>query len=226
MHARPLAVMVAATLVGCAASQVRPTGAGSTAVLRLMRDWRGVWSGQVKDSPMGALSYTVYVEEAPGAKIRLRMALQREADLETMRHLYELSNFHSGTPVIHYALAQRSSRQEGEVAYREELSSDEEAVFCTDEGGCDKLKVAVVMLSATKVHLRTMLREAPHATIELQFASGEVPKDSLEEPPKATLKRTRMKSESREAQDGRREGLDFDLGESDSVEANKSKRKQ
>ncbi len=193
MHARPFALIAALGFAACAGSKVKPTGAGSTQVLRLMRDWRGLWAGAVNDSPMGPLPYTVAIDEVAGQKLRVRMTPQRDGDLDNMRHAYELSNFTAGTPSIHYVLEQRNTRQEGDVTYREDLSTDAEAVFCPGEAGCDGLKLSVERASDTRLLLRAMVREAPHAVIELQFTSREVPSDAFREAPKSTLKRSRLK---------------------------------
>lgn len=193
MRLRPIALLAALGLAGCAGPKVKPTGAGSTAALRLMRDWRGLWSGAVKDSPMGQLPYALAIEEVDGRKLRVRMTPQRDGDLDNMRHAYELSDFAAGMPSIHYVLEQRNTRQEGEVSYREDLSTDSEAVFCPAEAGCDRVKLSVEMESQTRVLLRAMVREAPHATIELEFASREVPGDAFQQAPKSILRRSRMK---------------------------------
>jgi hypothetical protein len=224
MRARRLAVLAAAVgLSACAAAKVKPTGAGSTEVLRMLRDWRGVWSGSVQDSPMGKLSYTLYVEEMPGARIRARMAPQRDADLDDMRHSYELAHFDAGTPAIHYALAQRNARHEGDLGYRAELSGDDEAVFCAEEGGCDKVQLIFARLSPKKVQLRSMVHESGHALIDLEFTSSEVPRDGHDETPKPTIKRTRMKpSEAKQRPSD--DALDIDLGEADSIEAKQRRR--
>lgn len=175
------------TMTGCASAPPRPTGAGSTSVLRLMRDWRGVWSGKVRDSPMGAMAYTLYVEEA-GPAIRARMAPQREIELEGMRHEYTLMNFVRGVPVVRFALTQRNSTQEGELVYQEELSSDEEAIFCSPDRGCVQVKLAFVRADDRALTIRTWVHENRHADIGLRFSSAQIPKAGVEIEPVAPVK--------------------------------------
>jgi hypothetical protein len=177
-----LALALGTVALGCASNKPRPTLAGSTPVLRLMRDWRGVWKGSVKDSPMGGMPYVLYVEEV-GPVLRARMAPSKDPTLESVKQAYELVNFVKGKPHIRYVVSQRSSTQKGELEYREDLSSDESAVFCLAEVGCDKLKVIFLMQSQTKLTMRTLVDEAPHSDLDLSFASAEIPKagDELEE---------------------------------------------
>jgi hypothetical protein len=182
-----LALCVLTALVACSSAPPRPTGAGSTAALRLLRDWRGVWSGKVRDSPMGAMAYTLYVEEA-GSAIRARMAPQREYELESMRHEYTLLNFDRGVPVVRFSLTQRNSTSEGELVYQEELSTDDEAVFCPADLGCVQVKVAFVRIDDRAVSVRTWVDESRHAEVGLRFASSQIPKAGAEIEPVEPVK--------------------------------------
>lgn len=171
-----VALALTAAAAACKTAEVRPTGAGSTAVLRLLRDWRGVWSGPVRESPMGELAYTLYVEEKDDA-IRLLSAPLREAGLDTLKHEYRLIHFVKGNPAIEFSLSQKGRTDEGRLIYREEDSGEETAVFCREDSGCDKLKFVVEMLDEKTVELKTMVDEAPHAAFKLKFVSRDVPKD-------------------------------------------------
>lgn len=181
MRTAPLAVVLALVLAGCSGAKPKPTGAGSTAVLRLLRDWRGVWSGQVRDSPMGGMPYTLFVEEASEG-LRLTSAPMREADLDGVKHVYRLLHFDRGTPVIEFALTQKARTQKGELSYREDLSSEDEAVFCPEEAGCDKVQLSARRAGERALELEVMVDEARHAAITLAFTSRKIPADRSFEP--------------------------------------------
>ncbi len=179
MRLSTAALALAVSLAGCASNKPKPTLAGSTPVLQLLRDWRGVWKGSVKDSPMGSMTYTLHIEKA-GAAVRVKMAPQRESGLESMKQVYELINFERGTPHIRYALSQRATAQKGELVYRDDLSDEERAVFCPEEEGCDKLKLTLVKLSETRVAIKSQVHESAHSEVEVSFASADVPKPGAE----------------------------------------------
>lgn len=171
-----VAALVALVSLGCVGSRPKPTGAGSTAILRLMRDWRGVWTGQVHNSPMGAFPYTVFVEEAI-EHIFVTSAPMSEQGLDTIRHVYRLVHFDHGTPVIELELSQRAQRQNGSLAYRENLSTDDEAVFCPQDLGCEKVMLRAVRVANQAVRMKVIVNEANHAEIELAFSRREIPGD-------------------------------------------------
>lgn len=183
MRIAPLAALIAlaVSLAGCSGSRPKPTGAGSTAVLRLMRDWRGVWSGQVRDSPMGGMPYTLWVEEAEGG-LRLTSAPMREADLDSVKHVYRLLHFDRGTPVIEFALTQKARTQKGALVYREDLSSEDEAIFCPEEVGCDKVQLSALLAGERALELKVLVDEASHASITLAFTNRKIPADRGVEP--------------------------------------------
>ncbi|MBI5547659.1 MAG: hypothetical protein HY901_27570 [Deltaproteobacteria bacterium] len=172
----PAALILALVAAACSSAPPRPSGAGSTAVLRLMRDWRGVWTGQIRDSPMGAMPYTLYVA-ARGDHLSLTSAQMREAGLESLRHEYRLFHFDQGLPLLQYRLAQRSRIDEGTLVYLANLSNDDEAVFCAEDRGCDELKLTVVRLSETSVEFRTMIDESNHSAFALSFNSRDIPQE-------------------------------------------------
>jgi hypothetical protein len=169
-----LSVLAGLVAVGCSTAKTRPTGAGSTPVLRLMRDWRGVWTGHVRDSPMGQMTYTLYVEAA-GGELVLSSAPMKEPGLDSIRHSYRLIHFEKGNPLIEYSLAQRGKTVEGTVAYREDLSNDDEAVFCPEDKGCDRVRFSVALSGDKAVLVKTRVDEARHADFDLAFASREIP---------------------------------------------------
>jgi len=189
MRTRPLPplplALAALALAGCATAEVRPTGAGSTAVLRLMRDWRGVWSGTVRESPMGPMNSTLYIEPKED-HLALASAPIREAGLDTLKHEYRLYHFDKGMPRIEYTLSQRGRTDQGRLAYQEDASDDEAAVFCPEEGSCDKLRLTFSMVGAKAMTFKTMVDEAPHSHFTLTFVTRDIPKDRgewLEKPP-------------------------------------------
>jgi hypothetical protein len=214
-----IALLCLGTLAACAAQKPKPTGAGSTTVLRLMRDWRGVWSGRVKESPMGPMSYTLYVEEA-GSQLRLRMAPQRELELESMKHEYDLINFTQGTPVVRFSLTQRNATHQGELVYQEEASNENEAVFCPADKGCVQMQMSFVRLDDRTLLIRSMVDEAPHSEIELRYTSAKIPKAAaLESDDQPELKSTKVEQTSGKSNGPEdkdlylEEHLDQDIGE-------------
>ncbi len=176
MRLVPALLFVALLSAGCSSAKPKPTGAGSTPVLCLLRDWRGVWSGPMKDSPMGPMTYTLWVEDA-GEYLKVTSAPLREAGLDTIKHTYKLVQFDQGVPYIEYDLAQRATVHRGTVLYREPLSTDEEAVFCAEDGGCDKVKFVISQTGEQSLSFHTMIAEAPHAEWALRYTSAEIPKD-------------------------------------------------
>jgi hypothetical protein len=172
-----LALCAAVALGACSSAKPAPTGAGSTAVLRLLRDWRGVWTGRATESPMGAMPYVLYVTEEQDT-LHARLAKQKDPTLDSMRHEYDFVNFKAGTPAIRYSLAQRATQHDGEVLYEASLSTDDEAVFCDTVSGCDKVKMVVTRISDKALNMRTLVHEALHSDIELRFAGTEIPKDA------------------------------------------------
>ena len=187
-----VALAAAVAAASCSTAAPKPTGAGSTAVLRLLRDWRGVWSGQVKNSPMGEMSYTLHVTET-GTQVHASMAPQRDVNLEGMRHEYDFVSFTQGTPFIRYSLTQRNATQAGDLVYQESLSTDDTAVFCPPDRGCVKAKLSFVKLDERSLLMRAMVHEDRHSEIELRFASSQVPKAAAEiEPAAAEMKRTKV----------------------------------
>jgi hypothetical protein len=191
MHTRTVvAISVLIVSAACASAPPRPTGAGSTSVLRLLRDWRGVWGGEVRDSPMGGMPYVLHVEERAEA-LQARMAPQSEVGLEDMEHTYELFDFDQGIPRIRFSLFQRSATQRGEVVYREELSNDDVAVFCAEEAGCDKVKLAIRRIDDQTLSFHTLVHESFHARMDVRFVSATIPREkprAVEEEPETTLR--------------------------------------
>lgn len=150
--------------------------AGSTSVLRLLRDWRGTWTGKIDDSPMGPMTYTLYVEDVGGTGLlRVRMARPRDPTLDTVKQTYEFLEFKDGSPKIRFAVSQRNSTQDGRLTYREERSSDSEAVFCLEGRGCDKLMLIFTQLGPQELRMRTLVDEARHTDAVLAYTSPEVP---------------------------------------------------
>ncbi|HEY3449310.1 MAG TPA: hypothetical protein VGK67_23340 [Myxococcales bacterium] len=180
-----LFALAALAVAGCKTVEVKPTGAGSTAVLRLMRDWRGVWAGAVRESPMGAMNYTLYVEPKDDHLLMVSAPI-REAGLDSIKHEYRLFRFDKGMPRIEFTLTQRGRTDEGRLAYQEDASTEEDAIFCPEEGTCDKLRMTFTMVSDKVVAFKTLVDEAPHSQFTLTFVSKDIPKNHgewLEKPP-------------------------------------------
>ncbi|MGI5862515.1 MAG: hypothetical protein ACOX6T_10725 [Myxococcales bacterium] len=198
--AKLLAALAAiAAAASCSTAPPKPTGAGSTATLRLLRDWRGVWSGQVKDSPMGAMPYTLYVTET-GSQVHASMAPQRDINLEGMQHEYDFINFTQGTPFIRYSLTQRNATQTGDLVYQESLSTDDTAVFCPPDRGCVKAQLTFVKLDDRSLLMRAMVHEDRHSEIELRFVTSQIPKAAAEiEPVAPVMKRSKAEPASKPA---------------------------
>ena len=216
MRARLSLTILAGLVLACSAAPKRPTGAGSTPVLRLLRDWRGVWSGNIKESPMGAMAYTLHVVEDEG-KLEVTMARQKDENLADMHQRFIFTNFVRGTPRIHFHLSQRNTTQKGELTYREDLSSDGEAIFCAEE--CDKVKLTFVKTGADSVAMSTVVAEAAHSEVELHFVSNDIPPEAA-----VVDDRPRPKKEAAEKPVEKRNGsvdqdvvlkehLDEDIGE-------------
>lgn len=182
-----LTVLVAA----CATSRPAQTLAGSTPVLQLLRDWRGVWKGTVKDSPMGAMAYVLWVAAA-GGSLTAQMAPQQESGLESMQHSYEFIDFDRGHPSIRFRLQQRNSLQADEVFYRDDLSTDDAAVFCHPDAGCDKVRLTITRVSDRRLVFAATVDEAAHCEISLAYAGAEIPQQLAEDTAASTLKRTRI----------------------------------
>lgn len=180
-----LFALAAVAASGCTTVEVKPTGAGSTTALRLMRDWRGVWSGAVRESPMGPFNYTLYIEPKEDHLV-LTSAPIRESALETIKHEYRLYNFDKGMPRVEYTLSQKGRTDEGRLAYQEDASSDEDAIFCPEEGSCDKLTLTFSVAGDKAMTFKTMVDEAPHTQFTLSFVTREIPKNKgewTEKPP-------------------------------------------
>jgi hypothetical protein len=212
-----LLLTIASVALSCKSAPPRPTGAGSTQVLRVLRDWRGVWSGSIKESPMGPMSYALHIIRE-GEELVVTMARQKDEGLDGMSQRLELVNFFKGSPRIHYRLSQRNTSQEGELVYIEAASSDAEAVFCAES--CDKVRLIVSALGAQELALRAMVNEAPHAEMEVHFSSPSIPKDA-DEPESAKRPKADGKLRGGEgSEDGPvdqdiilKENVDRDIGE-------------
>jgi len=192
----PLLALTLGLALACSSTpKPIPTLAGSTKVLRLMRDWRGVWGGSVKARPRGPMPYKVVVEES-GKSVMVRLAPSKDPALEGVRHQYELVNFFKGTPMIRFALEQRGALQQGELVYLEELSEDHRAVFCAMEAGCDKVQLAVTSGSDSALTIKVMVHEASHAEMELAYVGKSLPKEeeAADEQPTTVIKRTKIRT--------------------------------
>lgn len=171
----PLAIGLA---VGCATTKPA-TLAGSTSALRMLRDWRGTWTGTMEDSPMGKMPYTLYVEDVGGTGLlRVRMARPTDPLLETVSQTYEFLEFKEGTPKIRFSVSQRNSTQEGTLLYDVQRSSDREAVFCLAGRGCDKLMAVFTVLGPQDLEMRTLVNEASHSRALVAYTSPDVPTET------------------------------------------------
>ncbi|MGC4122391.1 MAG: hypothetical protein QM765_48980 [Myxococcales bacterium] len=170
----PFTLAALAALVGCKTVDVKPTGAGSTAVLRVMRDWRGVWAGTVRESPMGPMNYTLYIEPKDDHLV-LASAPIREAGLDSIKHEYRLYHFDKGMPSVEYTLSQKGRTDQGKLAYQEDASTDEDAIFCPVDGTCDKLRMTFSLVGERSITFKTSVDEAPHAQFTLSFVTKDIP---------------------------------------------------
>ncbi len=216
-----LAALLALDLA-CASAPKNPNGlAGTTDILALMRDWRGVWSGGVLDSPIGPLSYTLYIDRRP-EMIHLRMADAGEGDLADLRNEFALLNFERGTPRIRALLTMRGKTAIQDLVYRPERSSQSSASFCLEAKGCVFTELIFTRIGKARVAIRAMVEEAPFAEIEVRFLEREIPESGIEaerarltSTPQGSRQEGDRDAESA-AQDGEVEG---DLFEADALAA-------
>ena len=183
--------------LACASAPKNPNGlAGTTDILSLMRDWRGVWSGGVRDSPIGQLSYTLYIE-ARSKVVHLRMADAEESGLDDLKNEFALINFERGTPRVRVLLKMRGKTTIQELVYQPERSTDQSASFCLENKGCVFTELVFTRLGKSRVGIRARVEESPYADIEVRFLEREVPKSGVEK------ERARLTSEP---SDDRRDG--------------------
>lgn len=205
-----IAALLAANLA-CASAPKNPDGlAGTTDILALMRDWRGVWSGGVRDSPIGPLSYTLYIEKRP-EMIHLRMADAGEGELADLRNEFALLDFERGTPRIRVLLTMRGRTTIQDLVYQPERSSQRSAAFCLEGKGCVFTELIFTRIGQSRVAIRAMVEEARFAEIEVRFMEREIPKSGLRE------ERARLTSEP--ASDRRDGAIDVEAGDSSAEEA-------
>lgn len=174
-----ITALLASTLA-CASVAKNPNGlAGSTDILALMRDWRGVWNGSVRESPIGPLSYTLYIEERPNM-VHLRMADASDASLSDLRNEFALLNFDRGTPRIRVLLTMRGRTTIQNLIYQPEHSSESSASFCLEDKGCVFTELIFSRIGQSRVSIRAKVEEAKFADIEVRFLEREIPKSGIE----------------------------------------------
>ena len=181
---RSFSLLLAALLAlaaGCASAPKNPNGlAGTTDILSLMRDWRGVWSGGVRESPIGPLSYTLYIEKRP-KMVHLRMADEDGAGLSDLRNEFALLNFERGTPQIRALLTMRGRTTVQNLVYQPDRSDDRSAAFCLEGKGCVFTELVFTRLGQSRVAIRAMVEEARFAEIEVRFLDRHIPESGIEQ---------------------------------------------
>ncbi len=186
-----LALTSVLLLASCASAPVNPNGlACSTDVLCMMRDWRGVWGGSVSESPIGPMSYTLYIEEK-GQILRMRMAGEEDG-IDDVRNEFALMNFRKGTPRIRAMLELKGKKTVHDYVYHPERSDDSSASFCLEQKGCVFGELIFTRLAKTTVGLRVMSEEARYAELKVRFLEKDVPKKGIKK------ERARMSSETDE----------------------------
>lgn len=205
-----ITVFVAFNLA-CASAPKNPNGlAGSTDILALMRDWRGVWSGGVRDSPIGPLTYTLYIEKRP-KMVHLRMADAGAGALADLRNEFALIDFERGTPRIRVLLTMRGRTTIQDLVYQPDRSSDRSASFCLEGKGCVFTELVFTRIGQSRVAIRAMVEEARFADLEVRFMEREIPESGIDE------ERARLTSEP--AADRRDGSIDVESVERGAEEA-------
>lgn len=178
-------------LAACASAPVNPNGlACSSDVLCMMRDWRGVWGGSVSESPVGPMSYTLYIEEKDKT-VRMRMAGEEDG-IDDIRNEFALVHFRRGTPRIRAMLDLRGKKIVRDYVYQPERSSDSSASFCLDKRGCVFGELIFTRLGKTAMGLRVMSEESRYAELKVRFLEKDVPQKSVKK------ERSRLTSEADE----------------------------
>jgi hypothetical protein len=159
-----------------------------------MNNWRGVWTGSVRESPIGPLSYTLYIEERPDM-LYLRMADEGARALSEVRNEFAFLNFDRGTPRIRVLLTMRGRTTVQNLVYEPARSSDSSAAFCLEDKGCVFTELVFTRIGKLRVAIHAKVEEAKFADIEVRFLDSQIPKSGVEK------ERARLTSERDESSD-------------------------
>ena len=142
----------------------------------VLRDWRGVWSGSVSDSPLGPFDYTLHItqEGKNGDVIHLKMANGDEAP-EPVRSEFALMNFDEEKPRLRALVAFRSKTITRDYVYSPNRSTRSHASFCLKDRGCTFGEITFETGKRATVRLRAFVNEAPYAALSVQFVQRDIP---------------------------------------------------